>query len=490
MAAHPDVAELAGSGLTGYEQVAEIHRSARAVVWRAWQPRFRRWVAIKLLLDVSPEQLERVSRAAGALTSHPNVAHVHDLGVTAQGTPFAVMDLLGEDSLADIVGRQGPMDWYDASRIAIKLAGVVESARRIDAGRLPVEPEHVLLSRFGEPTLTVFHAHAPADGEGALGETLLFLLGGRSAIDLGPLAAVGDVAVLTAVDLANRLKRLQADAARSVTEMPVDVAEGVTVPVASPDAVTAAPSTRRSRHGRIAALLATLLAALVAAAFQLAPDRRADEVASTAGEPTTTALPTTTTLPPATGGNPVEPALFSDAFTPAGGWTPTEGNGVSRRFEDGQYRVTLTRDVTASEPMRWTAATPETRISVSLEGVLLSGAPVQIGVACGTDSLGGVVAMVGSDGSWRLFPAFGGLLLASGTSAQAELVVGKPFVIRLDCAEDRAPGRLTLWLNDTRLGEAFSTLTSGMSHVAYYVDPATDAGADVVLRGMAVTRLA
>lgn len=85
-------------------------------VWRAEDPQIDRAVAVKLLnvppgLD-EPQRGEwearflREARAAGRL-SHPGIVPVYDVGQSAEGRPFIVMELIEGRSLDDIM-RNGP----------------------------------------------------------------------------------------------------------------------------------------------------------------------------------------------------------------------------------------------------------------------------------------------------------------------------------------------------------------------------------------------
>jgi YVTN family beta-propeller protein len=147
-------------GVPGMEDAVEIGRGGFAVVYRARQPELNRTVAVKMLtarLDESGrEQFAREGRAMGALSAHPNIVSVFGTGTTATGRPYIAMAHLREGSLADRVDLDGPLPWAEAVRIAIKLAGALETAHRAGTLHRDVKPENVLLSDYGEPELTDF----------------------------------------------------------------------------------------------------------------------------------------------------------------------------------------------------------------------------------------------------------------------------------------------------------------------------------------------
>src|SRR5688572_33025120 len=86
-----------------YRLIRSIGRGAVGEVWCAEDPRIEREVAIKLLNVPAgttgrqssewEERFVREARAAGAL-SHPHIVTIHDVGVTEDGRPYIVMELV------------------------------------------------------------------------------------------------------------------------------------------------------------------------------------------------------------------------------------------------------------------------------------------------------------------------------------------------------------------------------------------------------------
>lgn len=147
----------------------EVGSEGDALVLRAWQPAFNRTVAVRLLPHRRVEDVEADVRRMASLAGHPNVATVHELGVTAEGVPCLVTELFDGGLLADRLAREGPLGWYDAVSVTVKVAGVVEAGRRAGATGVTVTPADVFLSRFDEPTVALFHRVSPADGTEADG---------------------------------------------------------------------------------------------------------------------------------------------------------------------------------------------------------------------------------------------------------------------------------------------------------------------------------
>lgn len=147
-------------GVSGYENAVEVGRGGFAVVYRAWQPGFDRYVAIKVVssnLDAKAmSRFERECVAIGALSEHPNIVTVHELGWTDDGRPFIVMEFLTGGSLGSRIDKQGPLDWRQATEVTVKIAGALESAHLAGVLHRDVKPENVLVSRYGDVKLGDF----------------------------------------------------------------------------------------------------------------------------------------------------------------------------------------------------------------------------------------------------------------------------------------------------------------------------------------------
>jgi len=143
-----------------YELGEELARGAMGVVYTARDPYLGRPLAIKVIRDeglLDPESHERFRREALALARlrHPGVIGVHSAGVTPQGFPYLVMDLLSGGSLS---GRMGgvPIPPREAVRITRELAEALAYAHAQGVLHRDVKPANVLLDSEGHAVLTDF----------------------------------------------------------------------------------------------------------------------------------------------------------------------------------------------------------------------------------------------------------------------------------------------------------------------------------------------
>ncbi|MFN3006928.1 protein kinase domain-containing protein [Mycolicibacterium wolinskyi] len=144
----------------GFQDPAEIGQGGFGVVYRCTQGTLDRTVAVKVLTaDLEPDNLERFMReqvAMGKLSGHPNIVNIFQVGTTASGRPYIVMQYHPHGSLGTKIADSGPIGWRDALRIGVKMAGALETAHRRGMLHRDVKPANILLTEYGEPQLTDF----------------------------------------------------------------------------------------------------------------------------------------------------------------------------------------------------------------------------------------------------------------------------------------------------------------------------------------------
>jgi serine/threonine protein kinase len=140
-----------GRSVGRYRLIEPIGRGAVGEVWSAEDPRIGRAVAIKLLNVPAgsgghsewEERFVREARAAGAL-SHPHIVTIHDVGVTEDGRPYIVMELVKGSSL-DAMLQRGPVDERTALVWGAQVAAALDAAHRQGIVHRDIKPANILV---------------------------------------------------------------------------------------------------------------------------------------------------------------------------------------------------------------------------------------------------------------------------------------------------------------------------------------------------------
>ncbi len=145
--------------LTGYEVQAELGRGGMGVVYRAWDRRLHRPVALKMLLVgafARPEERERFRREAEAEAGlrHVNIVQVYDVG-ELDGRPYFTMEFVEGGSLAETLAG-APLPAGQAAALLATLAEAVQAAHDRGIVHRDLKPANVLLTADGTPKITDF----------------------------------------------------------------------------------------------------------------------------------------------------------------------------------------------------------------------------------------------------------------------------------------------------------------------------------------------
>ena len=142
-------------------------------------------MAIKVLHAHLLEDAELVARFTkegrmGNLAGHPGVVRTLDEGVTDDGVPFLLMDLLEGESLDRRIARQGRLQIGEAARVVGDVLDALGAAHAHGLVHRDIKPENVFLTNAGEVKLLDFGI-ARERARGGKGETMVGLVLGTPA---------------------------------------------------------------------------------------------------------------------------------------------------------------------------------------------------------------------------------------------------------------------------------------------------------------------
>ena len=138
-----------GHRLGSFEIVSPIGAGGMSEVYRAWDTRLGRTVAVKILRPDRVGSRERLQQEARIISrlNHPHICALHDVG-EQDGTPFLVMEYLEGQTLADRLD-DGAVPLAQALRYSIEICGALDAAHRHGIVHRDVKPGNVMLTREG-----------------------------------------------------------------------------------------------------------------------------------------------------------------------------------------------------------------------------------------------------------------------------------------------------------------------------------------------------
>ncbi|HVS33077.1 MAG TPA: protein kinase, partial [Thermoanaerobaculia bacterium] len=143
---------VSGTRLGRYQIRHKLGSGGMGEVYLAWDPELEREVAIKVLRadqDESPERTRRFVQEAKASSafSHPNVAHVYEIG-TAGDLRYIAMEVVQGETLRQRIAR-GEMPVDDVISIASQIAAALSAAHGSGIVHRDMKPENVIVRPDG-----------------------------------------------------------------------------------------------------------------------------------------------------------------------------------------------------------------------------------------------------------------------------------------------------------------------------------------------------
>lgn len=167
--------EWTGRKIGGYHFEAVIGHGGMSTVYRAYQEQLERWVAVKVLRRLEPEDrsfllsFRREARAIAALR-HPNILAVYDYG-EEEGRAYIVVEHVAGGTLQALIDGQ-PRPWSEVAGFILPVAYALAHAHSQGIIHCDVKPSNVLLSGRDWPLLADFGLLRLQDQEAAKPGTL------------------------------------------------------------------------------------------------------------------------------------------------------------------------------------------------------------------------------------------------------------------------------------------------------------------------------
>ena len=155
------MADLSGHDVGRYHLIEQLGQGGMATVYKAYDTRLEREVAIKVIRmgslppDAVEHMLKRFEREAKSLArlEHPNIIPIHDYG-EHEGSPYLVMRYIPGGTLKNQTGNAMP--YYQACRLLAPIAHALAYAHGQNVIHRDVKPANILITSAGEPMLSDF----------------------------------------------------------------------------------------------------------------------------------------------------------------------------------------------------------------------------------------------------------------------------------------------------------------------------------------------
>jgi serine/threonine protein kinase len=144
------VSDLIGRRFGNYTATKLLGEGGFGAVYLAEHPYVARKAAVKVLHPLMARDSELVARffneaRAASAIRHPNIVEVFDAGLTDEGMPYILMELLSGESLKDRVARLGRIPPAEAIRYVCDTAAALQAAHRAGIVHRDLKPENIFL---------------------------------------------------------------------------------------------------------------------------------------------------------------------------------------------------------------------------------------------------------------------------------------------------------------------------------------------------------
>jgi serine/threonine protein kinase len=151
--------DIIGKALGRYHVLEKLGQGGMAVVYKAFDTKLERYVAIKVILpyqEYSEQFLARFNREARVLANltHPNIVKIFDYG-EYDNHPYLVMEYIAGGTLKDWLTGD-PVPWQRSAQLVARIARALDEAHKKGVIHRDVKPANILISNGKDPLLSDF----------------------------------------------------------------------------------------------------------------------------------------------------------------------------------------------------------------------------------------------------------------------------------------------------------------------------------------------
>lgn len=143
-----------------YEMISVLGIGGMAVVYKAFDHKLKRNVAIKVLrddvaVDSQSRKRFRTEYQAVGMLSHPNIRAVYDV-VSSGDTEYIVMEYVEGINLKQYLKKKGSLSWKEALHFSTQIAKALSHAHSKGIIHMDIKPQNIMLPKDGTAKVADF----------------------------------------------------------------------------------------------------------------------------------------------------------------------------------------------------------------------------------------------------------------------------------------------------------------------------------------------